>query len=529
MGLWREFPGAGRRTGAVAALVTLAGALVCAGAPQAAAGGPDRAPAAASATYSAARPVALVAGQGDNDVNQTRSRFGVHATDLGVMWRDSRGRVAIVFGDTYGEGWGGNGAGPETADWRYNVLAHSDDTDLADGMRIDSMVTDRPGHARQILPRDPAVSEVTVIPTAAVSVGSRDYIHYMSVRSWGPAGTWVTNYSGLAYSDDGGESWTKAPAARWANQGGGEHFQMGAMVRQGDLVYLFGTPNGRFGNAYLARVSGSRLLEPPAYEYWTASGWQVGAPERAVPVVAGPVGELSVQYNSALRRWVALHLDEARTAIVMRTAPAPTGPWTGGQVVAHATDYGGLYGGFLHPGSADSTELYFTMSSWAPYHVELMRLRLADLPVNPNLIQDGGFEDRPVGAGPAPWSVNGRGGVDYGKGNAHSGLNNGWVRHNSGWNDLFQKVVLTPHRRYRLSGWMRSSGSNSEGYFGVRRPSGQGVVAEQRFGSLPAYTRLSVEFSVGDVNELEVFVGGWSVNNQDFWIQADDMVLEELP
>ncbi|MFF4986613.1 DUF4185 domain-containing protein [Streptosporangium saharense] len=483
----------------------------------------------AETSYSVARPVALVAGQGDGDVNQTKTRFGVHATDLGVMWRDSGGRVAVAFGDTYGEGWSGNGAGPESADWRFNTLGHSDDTDLTDGMRLDSMVTDRPGHARQILPGDPTVSEVTVIPTAAVSVGTRDYIHYMSVRSWGQAGTWTTNYSGLASSDDGGQTWTKSPVARWANQAGGDRFQMAAMVRQGDLVYVFGTPSGRYGDAYLARVPGSRLLEPSAYEYWTATGWQAGAAGRTVPVVAGPVAELSVLYSSHLRRWVALHLDEPRTAIVMRTAPSPTGPWTGGQVVAHSADHPGLYGGFLHPGGADGPDLYFAMSRWSPYHVRLMRLRLADLPVNPNLVQDGGFEDRPSGSGPAPWVVNGRGGVDYARGNARSGANNGWVGNTSGWNDLHQKVALTPGRRYRLSGWARSSGSTGEGYFGVRGASGRGVVAERKFGSLPVHTRLSVDFTAGDAGEFEVFLGGWAVNNQDFWIQTDDIALEELP
>ena len=57
----------------------------------------------------------LIAGQGPGDVNQTAARFAVHATDLGVMWRDNRGRVAIAFGDTYGAGWGGHGAGPDAA------------------------------------------------------------------------------------------------------------------------------------------------------------------------------------------------------------------------------------------------------------------------------------------------------------------------------------------------------------------------------------------------------------------------------
>lgn len=472
------------------------------------------APAPASAAPAGqAEVVGLIAGQGARDVNQTKERFAVHATDLGVMWRDSRGRVAIAFGDTYGPGWGGNGAGPDTADWRFNVLAHSSDTALADGMRIDSMVTDRPGHAKQILPRDPAVPEVTVIPTAAISVGSRDYIHYMSVRSWGPAGTWVTNYSGLAYSDDGGETWTKSSSARWANTGGTSRFQLGAFVRSGGYAYLFGTPNGRLGDGYLARVPETRVLDLAGYQYWTAAGWAASA-DGAIPVMTGQVGELSVQYNEFLGRWVALHLDERRAAVVLRTAASPTGPWTGGQVVAHSRDHPGLYGAYLHP--ANDRELYFAMSTWGPYHVELMRLPLDGLPLDGNLAQNGGFEDWP-----GTWQATGRGGIDRGLGLARTGSNNGWVRHNSGWNDLHEQVVVQPGRRYRLTGWVRTSASNTDGYFGVR--AGGRVVAEQRFGQLGQYTRLDVEF-VADAPALEIFAGIWALHG-DTWAQVDDVQL----
>jgi hypothetical protein len=320
--------------------------------------------------------VALIAGQGQGDINQTASRFAVHATDLGIMWRDSRGRVAIAFGDTYGAGWGGSAAGPETADWRFTTLAHSTDTNLADGLHIDSMVTDRPGHAKQILAGDPAVSEVTVIPTAGISVGSRDFLHYMSVRSWGTGGRWTTNYAGLAHSDDGGQTWVKPTASRWANQGGGSGFQLGAMVRHDGFVYLFGTPNGRLGDARVARVSETAAGSPSAYRYWTGIGWEAGGIDRAVPVMAGPVGELSVQYNTVTRQWIALHLDERRAAIVLRTAKAPAGPWTGGRVVVDGAQYPGLYGAFLHPDSANSAVPHFAMSRWDPYHVVLMQLYL---------------------------------------------------------------------------------------------------------------------------------------------------------
>lgn len=320
-----------------------------------------------------ARVVGLIAGQGVGDSNQTARRFAVYATDLGVMWRDSRGRVAIAFGDTYGAGWGGRGAGPETADWRFNTLAHATDATLTDGLRIDSMVTDREGHAAQILAADPSVPEVTVIPTAAIAAGGLDYLHYMSVRSWGTGGRWTTNYAGLAVSADGGRTWAKPASARWANEGGGSGFQLGAMAGHGGHVYLFGTPNGRLGDARVARVVEQSVGVPSAYEYWTGTAWRP-AIDAAAPVLAGPVGELSVQYNTVTRQWVALHLDEHRAAIVLRTAPEPTGPWTVGEVVVSGAEHPGLYGAFLHPDSADSAVLHFAMSCWDPYHVQLMEL-----------------------------------------------------------------------------------------------------------------------------------------------------------
>ncbi|RZS40834.1 uncharacterized protein DUF4185 [Herbihabitans rhizosphaerae] len=49
---------------------------------------------------------------GDESINETGRRFGIVATDLGAMWDDDAGRVFVVFGDTFGTGWGGHGGGP---------------------------------------------------------------------------------------------------------------------------------------------------------------------------------------------------------------------------------------------------------------------------------------------------------------------------------------------------------------------------------------------------------------------------------
>jgi hypothetical protein len=124
-------------------------------------------------------------------------------------------------------------------------------------------------------------------------------------------------------------------------------------------------------------VSTSDVLEPHAYEYWTGERWYPRDPFAAAPVMAAPVAELSIVYNRHFNRWIALHLDEARAAIVLRSSERLVGPWTQGQVVVSGTDYPGLYGGFLHPESANGTEIYYAMSQWSPYNVYLMRTTLA--------------------------------------------------------------------------------------------------------------------------------------------------------
>jgi hypothetical protein len=134
-------------------------------------------------------------------------------------------------------------------------------------------------------------------------------------------------------------------------------------------------------------------------------------------------------------------------------------------------------------------------------------------------IADGGFED--VGMG--PWACAGACGVDQGLGNARTGANNGWVRMNSGWNDLHQTVSVAKHTDYTLTGWIRTSANNANGYFGVRKPGGGAVVAEKKYGHLTGYTQQTVTFNSGNNATLEVFGGLWA--SGDTWAQFDDISL----
>jgi hypothetical protein len=315
---------------------------------------------------------------GEDSPNRTGTRFGFLATDLGILWDDGDGGVLAAFGDTYGEGWVGPGAGARTCDHRRNVLARSTATDLRRGLPLDSVTEDRPGHAAELLGKDPhRWIESTVIPTAGIAVDGVQYLHYMSVMAWGVPGGWRTNHGGIAYSRDGGMSWHRDPDARWRNTlFGRNRFQLGAFTRDADWVYLFGTRNGRAGPVYLARVDPANVAEPHRYRFWTGTGWHHWW-RRARAVAPGPAGELSVAFHSGLGLWLMVHLEDKPGRIVLRAARQVTGRWSEGQTLVTGRDYPGLYGGYLHPGALDGDDIYFTMSRWGPYNVYLVHATLS--------------------------------------------------------------------------------------------------------------------------------------------------------
>src|SRR5262249_31607327 len=165
-----------------------------------------------------ASPVAVLTGT--RSINQTDARYQVKGTDLGIMWTDERGQILGALGDTLGPGWNGFSSeptDPASVDWRSNTLARSSDHNPAHGMFFD-FVTDRPGHAKELLTslKQDRV-EMTKIPTGGVNIGGRNYLAYMSVRQFTEPAHWITNYSGIAYSDDGGQTWMDVPSAHRPN------------------------------------------------------------------------------------------------------------------------------------------------------------------------------------------------------------------------------------------------------------------------------------------------------------------------
>ena len=63
----------------------------------------------------------------------------------------------------------------------------------------------------------------------------------------------------------------------------------------------------------------------------------------------------------------------ASNDVVMRTAPAPQGPWSPeARLVTSSEIPGGIYAPLLHPWSTGK-ELYYNLSLWSAYNVMLMK------------------------------------------------------------------------------------------------------------------------------------------------------------
>jgi hypothetical protein len=500
-------------------------ALVAAGA--LAAGGAialEAAPPTAEATTTHTPATMIEKLTGPGAVNNTWGRWDIKSTDLGIMWDNGSGQVLTAFGDTFGNAWTGPGGGaPANSNWRSNVLVRSTDTNLADGMYFATAATASNGLAKELIPSQKVDNvEITVIPTAGISVGTRQYLGFMSVRHWGAPGYWDTNRAGIAYSDDNGQTWINS-GVTWENPGGTNHFQMQSYVKRNGYVYVYATPNGRNSAAYVARVPEAQLLTKSAYQYWNGSTWVTNNDAAAVAIAAAPVSELSVQYNATSGKYLMMYL--SGEDIILRTATNPEGPWSAAQVVVSSADYPGLYGGFMHPWNSGGT-IYFAMSQWNPYNVYLMKVSIdaAGIVTKPNLLGDPSFERGVMGSGTGGlWGCSPNCGIDNVPAGGYSGDRNGYTRYNTGWRNVWQQVAVTTNTSYQLTGYIRTSANSDNGFFGVRTTGGT-VIGEAHFTAIGPWTRYTVTFNSGANTQVVAYAGVWT-DHGDIWIQLDDFSL----
>lgn len=306
--------------------------------------------------------------------NRTDLRFNVGGTDLGIVWEMAENKFGLFFGDTYGADFRPNysAPGPNGGSWRSNVVLFSNDTDLSNGLTVNGAAMDG-GQAKEICfsaHNTSGTGDFTSIPTAAIHAAGADYVHYMNIKTWTG---WVTNYSSLYKSTDGGENWDRVNSVNFAGE---SNFGQAGYYNDNGVIYMMGTKTGRDDMPYLARFAEADIEDPSRYEFWNGFGWVTGKENAATPLFNDQVGELSFSYMPELRKWVLLYFNGPRYEISFRYADSPMGPWSEPAQVANGRDWPQLYGSFIHPLSKKGSTLYFIMSMWMPYNTYLMSIDL---------------------------------------------------------------------------------------------------------------------------------------------------------
>ncbi|USC17025.1 DUF4185 domain-containing protein [Rhodococcus sp. 11-3] len=324
------------------------------------------------AWFSQARPAASWQQRVTGADLDTCRRWQVCGTDLGIPYADG-GTVSYLYGDTFNTPW------PEQPNnyWRSPVALRSD-SHPRDGIVWDSA---HRGGGELFYNGHWRGGEVTVIPNDAVRLpNGRTVMSYFSVRNWDatPHRSWLTNYAGLAYTDNGND-WIRT-GVRFNNNGAGnDPFQMWSMQLAGDYVYIVSVPGGRQdGPMMLRRVHWTRILDPAAYEGWGWNGRDWGWGRTPTPILHGRFGEPSLRLLKD-GTWAMAYLN-GQGQIVTRTAARVDGAWSPEKVQVTAQQEPNLYGGFIHPWSTKG-EAWFMVSTWrrnnsgqsTAYHVSSYR------------------------------------------------------------------------------------------------------------------------------------------------------------
>ena len=319
-------------------------------------------------------------------LSQTGKRFGLVATDLGSSF-EHKGRLYFLFGDTWGR--------PGDRD----VLAWTKSTDP------EKIVLDfRKAEDGKWLPLTaPGIKQGAFeVPSGGVSVADAMYVALTTDHS----AEKMMGRSVMARSGDDGRTF------KLLYELSRDKFINVSFWPADGWLYLYGSGDYRKSSVCLARVKPADVADPSKLQYFGGpdpDGKPQWLPKEAdaVPLFRHDVvGEFSVAYLEPVKRYVMLYNSEEPRGITMRSAEAPWGPWSEGTVIfepwrdngygrflhistkfkdksdtlsdpKREDEWGGEYGPYVMArftsGSDGQCRIYYTMSTWNPYQVVVMR------------------------------------------------------------------------------------------------------------------------------------------------------------
>ncbi|HEU5059752.1 MAG TPA: DUF4185 domain-containing protein, partial [Kofleriaceae bacterium] len=256
------------------------------------------------------------------------AEVGMSGTDLGVAFaRD--GEIGILFGDAWGDNRDSMALAPLVLEDAHPV------PDITWVTRDDG----------QFEPLDaPGVDlDAFDVPVEAVPAGDTTYYFFSSGYDFGAnrhSHSALAHGPGLAIADL--EVDHLVPSDRFINV---------SVVVEEDEAWIFGDGVYRASPVYLARVPLAEIADRGAWRYYPDFTGGAGE-ETAEPIVdVDCAGELSVRKQPQTGLWLmAYNCGSPERGIHLRTATAPTGPWSEPHVI-YTPDLG--YQRFMHAREAD--------------------------------------------------------------------------------------------------------------------------------------------------------------------------------
>jgi hypothetical protein len=319
-------------------------------------------------------------------LSQTGKRFGVVGTDLGSSFEHG-GKLYFLFGDT----WGRPGDRDAVA-W----------TSSKDPEKI-LLQFHKAKDGKWLPPSVPGIKQGAFeVPSGGVSLAGTMYVVFTTDHS----ARKVMGRSVLARSRDDGRTF------KVLYELSRDKFINVSFWPAGGWLYLYGSGEYRKSSVCLARVRLTDIGDRSRWQYLSGTGpggqprWSSRDADAIGLFRHDVVGELSVAYLEPVKRHVMLYNSAKPRGITMRSARTPWGPWSGGAVIFEPwRDHG--YGHFMHvsgkakkqrdalsdPGREDAwggeygpyimarytsgsgrqCRIWYTMSTWNPYQVVVMR------------------------------------------------------------------------------------------------------------------------------------------------------------
>lgn len=340
-------------------------------------------------------------------LSQTQSRYKIDGIDLGVPFEDGN-TTWLLFGDT----WGPIGG-------LRDAIGYTTDKTPEDGLKID-FVADADGVYKPI--NIPGINQGGFeVPNEGIVLNNEFFVWHTTDHK---PGVVTMGRNVLAHATR--ENALKGEYEFLYNFSTSKFINVSVVKvlnsewnllpeNEGEGLIIFGSGKYRESLVYLAYQPASKIKSKSAIRYF--AGVKDGKPlwnekeSDAQPIYSmnhAGVGELSASYNTFIKRWILMYNHGEPRGINLRTASYPWGPWSDAQVVfrpwedqgychfihtnwqhskcdnvhnpGRENEWGGEYAPYQFEhfaiGDEQSTTIYFTMSTWNPYEVVLMKASL---------------------------------------------------------------------------------------------------------------------------------------------------------